>query len=993
MKRLLLPLILFICSSFNFTGMYSDEVGSARQQMQEAKAWVDSVYQSMDEDERIGQLMMIRAHSNLGEDHIQKVKRLIREYKIGGLCFFQGTPEKQVALINQYQEIASVPLLISMDAEWGLGMRLKKSTISYPYQLMLGAVQDNRLLYDMGEEIARQLKRVGVQVNFAPVADVNNNPDNPVINYRSFGEDRYNVAIKSYMYMKGMEDNKVMACAKHFPGHGDTDADSHYDLPTIPHDYNRLDSVELFPFRILAEQEIGSMMVAHLNVPALDARENRPTTLSYNTVSRLLIEGMEYEGLIFTDGLGMKGVTKHFKPGEVEAEALLAGNDILLLPESVEAAFTSIKQYIAEGKLDWSTIEVSVKKVLLAKYQLGLSSFQQLKEENVREELNTGEAEALKRTLIANALTLVRNEADLIPFTTPGDMKLASLSIGSTKSTPFQERLLHYNSMPVFHSSKDINTTKSNHLIAKLKKYDAVIVSLHDMSQQGSKNFGVSASTPAFLRQLSRETQVILTIFGNPYSLRYFDDIGTILVAYEDGREVQDITAQALFGAIAFKGRLPVTASAKSTFGTGVMTQKLARFGYAPPKSVGVDSTILSNLEEIAENAIKAKATPGCVVLVAKEGQILYEKPFGYHTYKKQRKVAVDDLYDLASLTKVTAATISIMKLYEEGKISLDTPIVRYLPELKSTNKAKLVLRDIMAHRAGLKDWIPFYKETVEKSRRRVKQKQEFYRTSSEGAFSVGVASSLFLRDDFIDTIYQKIYDSKLRPNRNYEYSDLGFYLIARIVHKVSGKALDQYVKETFYDPMGLQNISYTPREHYPAERIPPSERDNYFRLQTVQGYVHDMGAAMLGGVSGHAGLFGSASDVATIMQMLLNGGQYGGKRYLEAATIDTFTRRHHLDSRRAIGFDMRQLHPDKWINLPAITSEQTFGHTGFTGTCAWVDPEHELIYVFLSNRTYPSMNNYKLNRMETRRRIMSTIYDAVGVPYEANKIDDSIIK
>lgn len=945
-----------------------------------ANIWADSVYQAMTETERIGQLMMIRAHSDKGAEHISKVKNLITEYKVGGLCFFQGTPEKQAELTNEYQQLAgSVPLMIAMDAEWGLGMRLKKSTISFPYQLMLGAIQDNRLLYDMGAEIARQMRTLGVHVNFAPVADVNNNPNNPVINYRSFGEDRSNVAVKSYMYMKGMQDHRVMACAKHFPGHGDTNKDSHYDLPVINHEYDRLDSIELYPFRVLAEEGIGSMMVAHLQVPALDERENRPTTLSYNTVTRLLKEGMAYEGLIFTDGLGMKGVTKHFGGGIVEAEALVAGNDVLLLPEDVVASFKAIKAYLEEGKLSWEEIERSVKKILHAKYHLGLNKPEApIEVENIRSSLNSANAIQLKRTLIANALTLVRDDNKLLPLEASGDVKLASLAIGAAGITPFQKRLQSYGKMRLLQAGSSISGSKQASLLQELKAYDKVIISLHDMSQRASKDFGLSSSAIKFIHNLSKQTEVVLTIFGNPYSLEHFDLLNCVMVAYDEDENTQDLAAQALFGAIALKGRLPVSVSSKSTFGMGIMTRQLARFGYAPASMLGLDTSILRNIDEIARNAIKAKATPGCVVLVAKDGQIIHEKAYGFHTYKKQHLVEIDDIYDLASLTKIASATLAIMKLYEQGKVHLDTSIVHYLPELAGTNKADLTLRDIMAHRARLKDWIPFYEQTVVKHRRRVKQKQEFYRTRPERGYSIGVASSLFLREDFIDTIYQQIYESTLRSSSSYKYSDLGFYMIARIVEKVSGQPLDIYVREQFYLPMGLTTATYNPLLHFSETRIPPSERDNYFRLQTVQGYVHDMGAAMLGGVSGHAGLFASAKDVAAIMQMLLNGGIYGEQQLLQAATIDTFTHRHPKETRRGIGFDMRQLNPDKWINLPAEVSENAFGHTGFTGTCAWADPDQGLVYVFLSNRTYPSMNNYKLNRLETRRRMMSTIYQAM---------------
>lgn len=942
-----------------------------------AEAWADSIYERMSETERLGQLFAIRAHSDKGPEHVAAVLKQIKDYKVGGLCFFQGTPEKQVELINQYQAASTLPLMISIDGEWGLGMRMK-STLSFPKQLTLGAIQDNRLIYDMGVEIARQMKLVGVHVNFAPVADVNNNPANPVINDRSFGEDRTNVAAKSWRYAQGMQDNGVMACAKHFPGHGDTDVDSHYDLPVIRHDLQRLDSIEFFPFRVLAEKGIGSMMIAHLNVPTLDERPNRPTTLSYNTVTRLLKEGMEYDGLIFTDALEMKGVTKHFASGQVEAEALLAGNDILLLPEDMEAAYREIRAYLADGRLDWADLAQRVKKVLRAKYELGISTFSPLPADSLLQQLSNDRALALKRELYANALTLLRNPEGLIPFERIDQLKMASLSIGTGRSTPFEQRLLEYKRMPTFQAGRQISESEQRSLLNQLSQADVVVVSLHDMNKSVSKDFGISESARRLLRALSQRTKVVLTVFGSPYSLKFFDDIPWVLQAYEDDRMAQEVAAEALFGARAIKGRLPVTASPGSEFGQGVITRQLGRFGFSPPAATGMSETAIAKIDELAEHAIAAGATPGCAVLVAKNGQIIYKKAFGHHTYAKQQAVQPDDIYDLASLTKITSATLAVMRLYEQGRVHLDTPIVNYLPALAGSNKASLCLRDIMAHRAGLRDWIPFYKQTMEQQGKQAQHQQAYYREEAEAGFELEVAPQLYLRSDFAESIFQQIYDSPVKPGQGYKYSDLGFYLIAEMVKHLSGQPLDEYVEQHFYRPLGLQTASYRPLERFSGSEIVPTEIDNYFRLRAVRGYVHDMGAAMLGGVSGHAGLFANAQDVAIIMQMLLNGGEYGGQRLLRSSTVDAFTQRHPESTRRGIGFDMRQLDPKYWINLPATASRFAFGHTGFTGTCAWADPEEQLVFVFLSNRTYPSMNNYKLNKLRTRYRMLSAAYEAV---------------
>ncbi len=946
--------------------------------MTAAESWADSVYQTLSENERLGQLFMIRAHSDKGADHIAQVENLIKTYHVGSLCFFQGTPEKQLELTNRYQTLSKIPLMIAIDGEWGLGMRMKESTISFPRQLTLGAVQDNKLIYSMGAEIARQLKRIGVNVNFAPDVDVNNNAKNPVIHTRSFGEDRKNVAEKSLEYMKGMQDNGVLACAKHFPGHGDTDVDSHFDLPIINHDMARLDSIELYPFRILAESGVGSVMVAHLQVPALDSRENRPTSLSRNTITTLLKEKMGFTGLVFTDALEMKGVTKHFGNGQVEAEALVAGNDMLVLPENMEASIREIKKYMADGRLNKAQVEASIKKVLATKYSLGLTSYTQIPVDSVRRDVNSKEATLLKRNLYENAITLVRQESKLLPFGNLSKMNIASVSIGATAKTPFQTRLEKYAKITHLQTPKDIPAG----FISQLKNKDVVIVSLHDMNGSASKGFGITQSTKDFIENLRKQTKVVLVVFGTPYSLQYFDNVNSVLQAYEEDAIAQDVAAQALFGGIPVKGKLPVTVSAKSIYNQGVTIEKASRLGYNIPENVGLNSETLAKIDTIAKQAIMARATPGMVVLVAKNGQIIYEKAFGSHTYTGNQPVKTDDLYDLASVTKIGATTLAIMKLYDEGKIELDQTLGHYVPELRGSNKASLTIRQVMTHRAGLLGWIPFYNKTVVKPRRRspVRPSPAFYRTKPDAKFSVPVTEKLFLRADYVNTMWAQIRNSKLRSNNNYRYSDLGFYLLSKVVLNVSGKTLDNYVATEFYQPMGLQSITYNPWKEFPLTQMAPTEEDRYFRNQRVRGYVHDMGAGMLGGVSGHAGLFASASDLAAIMQLLLNEGTYGGEqeRLLDTTTVQTFTRREPTSTRTGIGFDLLKANPNMRMGSPNA-SGRTYGHIGFTGTCTWVDPVNDVVYVFLSNRTYPSKDNFRINKLGVRSRILAVVYEAMG--------------
>ena len=956
--------------------VYGQYHANLNQSNAEEAIWVDSVFNSMNTSERLGQLFMVRAHSNLGSEHVRHVESLIRQYHVGGMCFFQGTPEEQVRLVNRYQSLSKLPLMMAIDGEWGLGMRMKATTISYPLPLMLGAIRNNDLIYDMGEEIARQMKRVGIHVNFAPVVDVNNNADNPVIGTRSFGEDRINVAIKGINYMKGMQDNGVMACAKHFPGHGDTGTDSHYDLPVINHNSSRLDSIELYPFRKLIDEGVGSIMVAHLQVPALDNRPNRPTSLSMPTVTTLLRDSLNFHGLSFTDGLEMKGVAKHFTSGQIDAEAILAGNDILLLPASLAKATAMINQYIEEGKLSQELINRRVKRVLRSKYRLGLNDYTPLSTKNVRKDLNTPNAEAIKEELIENAITLVRDDNELLPIPSIEGHKLASLAIGAKTQTKFQTRLLDYAPFYTRQCKTSLSSAEQALLLKQFSDKDLVIVSLHNMGSSSKSNFGIKSSTIDFLTALQAQNKVALVVFGNPYSLKNFDHINTLLEAYNEEAITQDITAQAVFGALGINGRLPITASDKSPYNAGVSRGKNFRMGYSIPERVGMDSdTLKQYIDAIAQEAIAARATPGCVVLVARQGKVIFHEAYGHHTYNRSRSVKSDDVYDLASVTKIAATTMSIMDLVQKRQLDLDKGLGHYLPELVGTNKENISVRSVLAHHGALQPWIPFYSSTLNENGSR---QDEVYRSKQSGLYSVAVTPNLFMNETYIDSIWQSINISDLRSNHNYRYSDLGFYYLAKIVTNLSGQSLNIYAQEQFYKPLGLFNIGFNPHENIPLKRIPPTEEDNYWRDQKIQAYVHDMGAAMLGGVSGHAGLFANAHDLAIIGQMLLQKGVYGNQVYFKSDILKEFTSRYNGTTRRGLGFDMKQLNTNRSQNMSTDASEFTFGHLGFTGTCIWIDPMEDLVFVFLSNRTYPSMRNNKLGRMDIRPRMQTAAYQSI---------------
>ncbi len=942
------------------------------------KDWTKEVLSQMTIEEKVGQLFMIRAFSKDDPERIKYVKSQIENYHVGGICFFQGDPLRQTQLVTEYQQLSQHPLLIAIDGEWGLGMRFPDQAISFPRQITIGAIRDNQLVYRMGQEIGRQCKLLGINVNFAPDVDINNNPDNPVINMRSFGEDRDNVTAKAYSYMRGMQDVDVMSCLKHFPGHGDTDVDSHKDLPIIPHTKARLDSIELYPFKQLVAQGATSVMVAHLNVPALDARENRPTTLSGPTIVDVLRNELGFDGIVYTDAMEMKGVTKHFEPGMADLEAFLAGNDVIVLPEDIAQGYKQVLDAVNNGTISMERLDKSVYRILRTKEILDLPSKSSwTNATNIYEEINSDEAINIKAEIYEQALTLANNSADVLPIRDLKKYGYASIALGDDEPDAFQKRLESYVDIDHHNISKNGASTEYQNALEKLSEYDRVIVSSHDMSWYSRNNYGLNEQQIKFINDLSGRTEVIFVMFGTPYALKWFENVPTVLVAYEDNELTHEAAAQALFGVTAISGRLPVTASEKYPVGKGDNIPSLKRIGYSTPERVGMESDTLSKIAALVDDMISEKAAPGCQVLVAKNNRIVYYKSFGHHTYSKQRPVQNADVYDLASVTKVMATTLSLMHLDDKDLFDVDAPIKKYIPEQEKSNKADIKYADILAHRGGLISWIPFYKNTLTEAGAK-RPSDEYYGKEKTESFPHFVTPGLYLRADYQDSIYRQIFESDLRETRDYRYSDLAFYISNRTVKNLTSHQVDIYAKENFYDRLGLRTTTFNPLEKFDKNRIPPTEQDNYFRMSKVHGTVHDMGAAMLGGVSGHAGLFSNSQDLAILMQMLLNKGYYGGYNFLKPATVEQYTRRHWASSRRGLGFDLKELNPDKTENMSEYASRNSFGHLGFTGTAAFADPDNDIIYIFLSNRTYPSMRNNKLGKNNYRPKIQSLIYKSL---------------
>ncbi len=954
-----------------------EDIDTARVSQIQQENWVDSVISLMGTEEKIAQLIFIRAYSNKDKGYAEKISRIIKTYKPGGITFFQGNPSEQVKLTNTWQQDSKVPLFVSIDAEWGLGMRLKGG-YCFPYQMTLGAIQDHKLIYKMGRFIALDCKNIGVQINFAPVIDVNVNPDNPVINYRSFGEDKENVAQKGIAYMQGLQSENVIATAKHFPGHGDTDKDSHHTLPLINHNKKRLHDIELYPFQQLFNEGIQAVMVAHLFIPSLDSSPDLASTLSRPIVTDLLQEEMGFKGLVITDALEMRGVADYFEAGELEVKALEAGNDILLLPEDIEKSIQAIKNAIEDDRISMDIIDQKCRKVLGYKYNSGLAAFQPPEVEGLEEKLNSAEHNSLNFELYASAVSLVKNNNSFLPLRYADTMKMASVSIGSIGRSIFQKRLSDYADVHHYQLKTTPNMYEVNALINDLKGFDLIIIGIHSNSNSPRRNFGISQRAIDFINLLRKDKKLVIDFFSNPYALERISDLDNIealIVSYENHPYVQDASAQLIFGGLAFNGKLPVSSSAVFLAGMGVETRK-TRLSFGFPEQVGVKSEYLNKIDTLALQGIREMAYPGCQILVAKQGMIIYNKTFGYHTYDRTRPVQKKDMYDVASITKIAATTMAVMRLSDEGKLDIDKQLKDYLPETTETDKGELIIRDILAHQARLTPWIPFFLKVLNDSI----MTEEFLYETAEGGFVNQVAENLYIKEVIKDSIFHWILQSELLDYTEYKYSDLGFILLKEIIERICGQAFDEYMSETFYSPLGLQHTSFNPFKKLSADCIPPTEMDTVFRKQTVRAFVHDQAAAMLGGVSGHAGLFMNAEDLAVLMQMLLQKGHYGHQRFLDAKTIDEFTHRQFpLDkNRRGLGFDKSFPEYKDYGPVCKSASPNSYGHSGFTGTYVWVDPDYDLIYVFLSNRIYPYTENKMIYKLNTRTEIQQLIYDAI---------------
>ena len=935
--------------------------------------WVDSIYNNLTLDEKIGQLFFVQATSK-NKNNSEKILNDIKNFKIGGLIFSTGHPSIQANLTNKYQNASKTPLMISMDAEWGVGMRLD-SVPKFPWNMSLGAIKNDLLIEKIGSEIGYQFKRLGIHMNFAPVIDINTNPKNPIIGNRSYGENKINVSEKGISFTKGIQSNNVLATAKHFPGHGDTSKDSHLTLPTINFDEKRIKKVELYPFKKLIEDGLSAVMIAHLNVPSLEKENMLPSTLSKNIIEKTLIKELNFNGLIITDALEMKGVSE-FTKKNIDLMAFLAGNDILLMSSDISKGIKSIKKSIKKGKISEQRLARSVKKILKAKYKVGLNSYKSIETTNLIDDLNSISVTNLINKSIESIPTLIKNKSNVIPVKLDTE-SILNIQFGNSDGVIFNDYLNKFKKIKSIKAS-NINTNDLNSLLANHK---LIIVSFHMKSDTPWENMNkkFSDNEQDILKLIDEHDNKILASFTNPYTLSLLNlkSYNSVIVGFQNNYEFQKTIAQQIFGAKEIKGNLPVSINETYKEGTGIILKNLNILSYADPEMVGVDRKKLNKIDSLVNYAIQNEMTPGAQILIAKNSKIIYDKSFGRLRYNENLKTNSETIYDLASLTKILVTTPIIINLVDKNIIGLETKLKEIIPRYENSNKSEISIKELLSGHAALQAWIPFYKLTLDKKNR---PSSKYYSFSRNSTNSLKVSPDLYLRTDYVDTIRNIIKKSDLLKNK-YKYSDLSYLIIQEFIENHYNQNLDQIIHELMFRKLGIE-LTYNPTLKYSTKNIAPTELDEYFRYKEINGYVHDMAAAMLGGVSTHAGLFGNAINVAKVMQLYIQNGNYGNQQILNPETINLFNNCYYCDedNRRGVGFDKPQLEDDG--PTCGCISMNSFGHSGWTGTFAWADPDQEIIYVFLSNRSYPtgeSAGKSKLVKENIRSKIQEIIYNSIN--------------
>jgi len=928
--------------------------------------WVKEQLSKLSLEEKIAQSFMVACWSNKGQDHLNDVNEMITNDKIGGIIFFQGEKENLQKAIIQFDNRTKVPLLYGMDAEWGTAMRLS-DTERFPYLTTVGAANDPGLTRRLGRLMGEECMEMGIHMNFAPDADVNIESENPVIGFRAFGSDPSKVATQTAAFVEGMEETPVLSCIKHFPGHGDTKMDSHINLPTVNHTVAEFEKTDFPAFKSGITAGTSAVMVAHLKVPALDP-SGTPSSLSEPVIQDYLRKKLKFNGLVVSDALNMGAVTSLYGKTDVVVKAYKAGCDVLLYPESVGESIEKIASEVGSGKITLAEVNEHCERVLRAKYRA-------LKEKQIYKSNHSKNERTLVESLICEkAITVLKNDNQTLPINDLSK-EVVHIAVGM-HPVVFDERLNDYGKV------KQIRYFTVEEALERLPKVkfssDAtIILDLHASTQRDKGNYGFG-SWQKVAELLPEQNKVAVVFFGNQLVLK---DVNTLpltvdacILAHENHNAMQDRVAQFIMGAFAVQGKLETTINSTWARGTGIEVNGNGRLKYTVPEELGISSKKMEEIDKIVENSIEAKAFPGCQIVVAIEGKVIHQKSYGKLTYESEDSVTNQHIYDIASITKIASSTVSLMKLDSEGKFTPTSTLGTLVPEyVSNTPYAALKANDLLTHQAGLTPWIAFYKKTLKDG----ELDPSIYKKQKEAGFETQVAKGIYIKTDYWKTILKTITEAPLSGVKKYEYSDLSYYFFNKFIERTSGMGQEDFVQQKIYAPLGLQHMTYLPLRKFPVGQIAPTENDKEFRKQVVQGYVHDPGAAMMGGVAGHAGLFSNATDLAALMQLFLNKGQIGSLSILNKDVVEAYTKCQFCPgNRRGLGFDKPS--PDgSGGPVSNLTSLASFGHSGFTGTLAWADPTYQINYVFLSNRVSPNADNWKIRDMNIRTNIQKVIYEA----------------
>ncbi|MFQ5571414.1 MAG: glycoside hydrolase family 3 N-terminal domain-containing protein [Rhodothermales bacterium] len=916
-----------------------------------AGEWAEAQLQTMTLEQKVAQLFSSYAYGRFksaDDPTYERLIDLVEHFEVGGIIFFQGDPLSQALLANDLQQRSRLPLLVSQDMEWGAGMRLERTT-TFPRTMALGATRNPALAYAAGRVTAEEARALGTHQIYAPVADVNNNPLNPIINVRSFGERPDLVAEMVAAFVRGAQDGGVLATAKHFPGHGDTSVDSHSDLPILPFDRPRLDSLELVPFRAAVEAGVQSVMTGHLALPAFDADKNIPASLSPGITRAILRDELAFDGLIVTDALRMQGVTKHFGVGEAAIRALEAGADMLLLTDDEYAARNAILRALDSGRLTVERVDESVMRILRAKEELRLHENRLVDLAGARRHVSTKAHQALSETIARRSLTLLNNEKDLLPLIGP-PKSILSITL-SDSDNPSAGRYFtgqlrrHADGSRITPRLLDRRSEPKDYrqVLAEASTYDVILVPTFIFVRSGSGRIGLSQAHRRFLDDLAATGKpVVLISFGNPYMVVGLARRPSAYIAAYGGTEAsQTAAAQALFGQSGFEGELPISIPGLYDFGAGLRLDQVApRLGL--PEETGMDSPTLARIDSMMRASIQARAFPGAAVAIGRANVIVKLDGYGYFTYDSEQRVTPDSRFDLASLTKVVSTTTAAMQLFEQGRLDLEAPVIRYLPRFGQNGKEAVTIRHLLTHTSGLPPFRPFYR--------------------------MGVTT----REAVIDSIFA--IGLEFEPGVQARYSDFSMITLALVIEQITGQEFSAYAQEHIFEPLGMRNTGFRPAGATDTTFV-PTEVDDYFRLRLIQGEVHDETAWLLGGTAGHAGLFSTAADLARFASMLVNGGRINGYPFLKEETIRLFTTpvdpEHHT---RALGWDTRSL--EGYSSAGRYFGPKSFGHTGFTGTSLWIDPDQHLFAILLTNRVYPTRDNR--GHVAVRPQLADLAYEAI---------------